>query len=113
MKPFLLSGAILLILGSAGQAQTSAYPFKVAMGRLLFHESIDKQQVKIISSSSGKDAEETVELQIGDAIGRRVDELQEQLEADSTLSDQGKIKYLRNVEAVLQQYANYRGKNHE
>jgi hypothetical protein len=109
MKPLLLSGAILLMLGSAARAQTSAYPFKVAMGRLLWHESIDKQQVKIIASSSGKDADETVELQIGDAIGRQVDELQEQLETDSTLSDQGKIKYLRNVEAVLQQYAVYRG----
>lgn len=109
MKPLLLSGAILLILGSAARTQTSAYPFKVAMGRLLWHESIDKQQVRIIASSSGKDADETVELQIGDAIGRQVDELQEQLETDSTLTDQGKIKYLRNVEAVLQQYTAYRG----
>lgn len=109
MKPLLLSGAILLILGCAARAQTSARPFKIAMGRLLFHESIDKQQQRIITKSYGKGEDETIDLQIGDAIGRQVDDLQEQLETDSTLGNQEKVKYLRNVEAVLQQYAAYRG----
>jgi hypothetical protein len=114
MKPLLLSGVVLLLMGSIVRAQTNAHPFKIAMGRLLFHESIDRQQQKLISGVSKTtgttDGDETVTLQINDALGRQVDELQEQLETDSTLDNNFKIKYLRNVESVLQQFTVYVGR---
>lgn len=110
MKPLILAGTILLLLARVGQGQTNAYPFKIAMQRVLWHENIDKQQLKLISNLPKTVADETVALQITDAVGRQVDALQEQLETDSLLSNQGKIKYLRNVEAILQQYAVNRGK---
>ena len=110
MKPFILVSSVLLMIGIAGRAQTSAYPFKIAMQRMLWHENIDKQQLKLITSVSKAVPDETVNLQVADALGRQIDELQEQLEKDTVLDNQGKIKYLRNVESVLQQFAANRGK---
>lgn len=110
MKPFILVSAVLLLLGSVGRSQTSSPPFKIAMQRVLWHENIDKQQVKLSSNISKTVPDESVALQITDALGREVDELQEQLETDSVLSSQGKIKYLRTVESTLQQFGSYKGK---
>lgn len=111
MKPLILAGTIfLLFTGSASQAQTGAHPFKIALQRVLWHENIDKQQVKLVTNIAKTVTDEAVSLQIADAIGRQVDELQEQLESDSTLSNMGKIKYLRNVESTLQQFGATGGK---
>jgi hypothetical protein len=99
-----------MLIANAGHGQTSAYPFKVAMQRVLWHENIDKQQIKLFAGISKTVPDETVALQITDAIGRQVDELQEQLESDSLLPNMGKIKYLRNVESTLQQLSSTRGK---
>lgn len=110
MKPYILTVSILLLIAQGGQAQTSAPPFKIAMQRVLWHENIDKQQIRIYASVSKTVADESVTLQITDATGRQVDELQEQLEGDSLLTNMAKIKYLRIVESTLQQYANRQGK---
>ncbi len=110
MKPLILASSILMLIANAGHGQTSAYPFKVAMQRVLWHENIDKQQIKLFAGISKTVPDETVALQITDAIGRQVDELQEQLESDSLLPNMGKIKYLRNVESTLQQLSSTRGK---
>lgn len=110
MKPSILTVSILLLIAQGGQAQTSAPPFKIAMQRVLWHENIDKQQIRIYASISKTVTDESVALQITDAIGRQVDELQEQLESDSLLINMAKIKYLRIVESTLQQYGNRQGK---
>lgn len=110
MKPYILAGSILLLIANSGQAQTSAYPFKIAMQRMLWHENIDKQQIRIYASVSKSVTDESVALQITDAVGRQVDELQERLESDSVLVNMAKIKYLRIVESTLQQYGNRQGK---
>jgi len=110
MKPYILAGSILLLLANVGQGQTSAPPIKIAMQRVLWHENIDKQQIRIYASITKTVTDESVALQITDAVGRQVDELQEQLEGDSLLVNMAKIKYLRIVESTLQQYSNRQGK---
>lgn len=110
MKPFILVSTVLLLVGTVGRTQTNTPPFKIAMQRVLWHENIDKQQVKVISAISKMVPDESIALQITDALGRQVDELQMQLETDTVLSGQGKIKYLRTVESTLQQYDTYKGK---
>ncbi|MDF2187259.1 hypothetical protein [Paraflavitalea sp. CAU 1676] len=109
MKPYLLASSLLLLIAQAGLAQTTAYPYKIAMQRVLWHENIDKQQIKLFASINKSVPDESVSLQITDATGRHVDELQEQIETDSILSSQSKIKYLRNVESTLQQFSYWRG----
>ncbi|HEX6429400.1 MAG TPA: hypothetical protein VF008_17030, partial [Niastella sp.] len=86
-------------------AQTS-YTMKVARDRELWHGNIDKQQKKAIQvNSQGRvSADTTISLHVMDALIRGVDELQNQIEMDSTLNGNGKIKYLRSVDFLLQSY---------
>jgi hypothetical protein len=92
----------------SGMAQTNAYPYKVAQDRMLWHDNVDKEQQKLIIAGGGKrdslirlTRDETVNLQVTDALVRQVDELQEQIEFDSTLNTNNKKKYLRALEFLL------------
>jgi len=89
-------------------AQTNAYPYKVAQDRMLWHDNVDKEQQKLIIAGGGKrdslirlTRDETVNLQVTDALVRQVDELQQQIEFDSTLNTNNKKKYLRALEFLL------------
>ncbi len=74
----------------------------------MFHENIDKQQKRLVQEDGTVkvSTDESVNLQTADALVRQVNEIQEQIEEDSTLSGQGKIKYLRSLDYMLQGYAN-------
>jgi len=76
------------------------------MERELWHGNIDKQQKKASQlNNQGKiAADTTVSLQIMDALVRGIDDLQNQIEIDSTLNGNGKIKYLRSIDFLLQSY---------
>jgi hypothetical protein len=109
MKRLILCSIVILIVVSGSLAQTS-YPFKVSTGRMLWHDKIDKQQSKLIKDGSVKlSPDESVNLQISDALIRKIDDLQQTLESDSTLNGQSKVKYLRSVEKLLEGYNNNRG----
>lgn len=111
MKPHIPSLFIFLILlWQPGQAQ-NAYPFKVPMQRMLWHENVDKQQKRLSKDLDviKVTTDESINLQVSDALLRRVDELQEQIELDSTLDNQGKIKYLRTLDYLLQGYNDKKG----
>ena len=86
-------------------AQTSypnSYPFVVARDRMLFHDNVDKEQKKLLKDGSVRiTRDESINLQIEDALIRRLDEYQEEIELDSTLSSNDKKKYLRGLEAML------------
>jgi hypothetical protein len=76
------------------------------MEREIWHGNIDKQQKRIIQyNNQGKiAADTTVSLHIMDALLRGVDDLQMQIETDSTLKNNDKIRYLRSTEILLQGY---------
>lgn len=103
--PFII---ICLLVGHTLRAQTSV-SIKVAMEREIWHNNIDKQQKKINQlNNQGKiSADTTVGLHVMDALSRGVDDLQMQVEIDSTLKSMEKIKYLRSIELLLQGYVNY------
>jgi hypothetical protein len=105
-KPFFI--AILLGCSLAGWAQGTSYPYKVAQDRMIWHDKIDQAQQRLIDLGGGKDdsvirltKDETINLQITDAFGRQVDDLQQQIEFDSTLNTNGKKRYLRGLESLL------------
>lgn len=109
MKPFIPFCALFafcVILWQTSQGQTNNYPFKVAMERMLWHDNVDKQQKRLLTANGTVkiSPDESINLQIADAMIGKVDELQEQIELDSTLNGQDKIKYLRNLDYVLQGY---------
>lgn len=89
-------------------AQPNSYPYKVAQDRMIWHDKVDKEQQRLILLGGGKDdsiirlsKDEAVNLQVTDALCRQVDELQQQIEFDSTLSTNGKKRYLRGLEDLL------------
>lgn len=104
----MITGFFGLLAFTAVQAQPNSYPYKVAQDRMLWHDKVDKEQQRLFQLGGSKGdsvmrltRDETVNLQITDALGRRVDELQQQIEFDSTLNTNGKKRYLRGLTDVL------------
>ena len=91
-----------------GMGQTNAYPYKVAQDRMIWHDKVNLEQQKLFALGGGTadslihlSKDETVNLHITDALGRRVDELQQSIEFDSTLNTNGKKRYLRGLADLL------------
>jgi hypothetical protein len=102
--------SLLFLFGAStvyAQNTNTAYPFKVAQDRMLWHDNVDKQQRQLLALDGKADdsfrvsKDDNINLQVADVMIRQVDDLQEQIEQDSTLTGQGKIKYLRSVESML------------
>ncbi len=103
MNPRLLT--IVLLFPITVFAQTSS-SFKIPTERMLFHDLVDKQQQLIFS---GKDSielsdNEVVNNHIEDVLVRQVDALQEEIELDTTLTGQVKVKSLKSLETLLRGY---------
>ncbi len=106
-----LISLIITLLPLSLLAQTS-YTFKIAMERMLFHDLVDKQQ-KRIQKADGTlhlSSDETMNLQLADVLLRKVDALQEQIELDSLLTGQEKVKSLKSLEILLIGYNKNHGK---
>ena len=107
LLPYLLV-PVLLLSWFQGETQPNSYPYKVAPDRMLWHDKVDREQERLFQLGGNKNdtlvrltRDETVNLQITDALGRQVDELQQQIEFDSTLNTNGKKRYLRGLADVL------------
>jgi hypothetical protein len=103
MKRILLCGIVAFCVLSSAFGQT-AYPFRVSMDRMLWHDKIDKQQKKLYNTDGllKLSSDESVNLQIEDALIRKINNLQESIETDSVSSGQAKVKYLRSVEKLIE-----------
>ncbi len=110
LRTFILRSTLpLLVLACLhSAAQPNSYPYKVAQDRMLWHDKVDKLQQQLFLLGGGKNdslmrltRDEAVNAQITDALGRRVDELQQQIEFDSTLNTNNKKRYLRGLIDLL------------
>ncbi len=88
------------------RAQTS-YPFKVATDRMLWHDKVDAQQKKV--PEKFLPADESIRLQVNDALIRQVDRLQQDIENDSAYNRNQKIRYLLSLESMLKEFNFTRG----
>src|SRR5258708_23698708 len=75
---------------------------------MLWHDNVDKEQQRLAILGGGKydsvirlSKDETVNYEVTDALVRQVDEIQQQIEFDSTLNTNNKKKYLRALEFLL------------
>lgn len=111
MKRILLCGIVVFSILSSAFGQT-AYPFRVSMDRMLWHDKIDKQQKKLYNTDGllKLSSDESVNLQIEDALIRKINNLQETVETDTLSSGQAKVKYLRSIEKLLEGYNMNRNK---
>jgi hypothetical protein len=102
---------LVIAAGPKGLAQTSAYPYKVAQDRMLWHDNVDKEQRKLLAIGGGKadsiiklSKDENVNLQVTDALIRQVDDIQEEVEFDSTLNTNSKKRYLKGLYELLDRF---------
>lgn len=104
MNPRLLT-FITLLLPCTLVAQT-AYTFKISTDRMLFHDLVDKQQKLLLNKNDSLKLsdDESVNLQVGDVLIRQIDEFQEKIESDSTITGQVKVKTLKSLETLLKGY---------
>jgi hypothetical protein len=104
MNPRLLT-FVLVFLPIALIAQTS-YTFRISTDRMLFHDLVDKQQKNLLNKNDSLklSEDESVNLQVSDVLIRQVDEMQESIETDTTLSGQVKVKSLKSLETLLRGY---------
>lgn len=110
MNPLL--SALFLCLVPAWLTAQTAYPFRIATDRMLFHDQVDKQQKQLLDKDGTfrLSNDETVNLELSDVLIRQVDDLQQKIESDSTVSSQVKIKSLKSLETLLHGYNQSRGK---
>jgi hypothetical protein len=104
-KPLLI--CCFSLICAVSFAQTS-YTFKISTDRMLFHDHVDKQQKRLFDKQSAGD--ESIQLQVTDAMGRRIDGIQESIESDTVLNRQMKVKYLKSLEVLLKGYVENRNK---
>ncbi|WP_127129333.1 hypothetical protein [Pseudoflavitalea rhizosphaerae] len=105
MKPS-ISIVILLILFCGdllGQGQ-GASSYQIARERSLWHDNIDKAQLKLQLEFDRLRIDTSTKLQALDAITRQVNEIQMDIETDSTLNSNDKGRYLRTLEYLLRGY---------
>lgn len=107
IKQSLLVLASVVLLQCTLSAQTS-YPFKVSTDRMLWHDKVDAQQKKLLEKKLSP-ADESIDLQITDALIRRVDAIQQHIELDSSFNRNEKIKYLLSLESLVKEFNNTRG----
>jgi len=93
-------------------AQTHVVNYKIDKGRILWHDKIDKQQ-KLLTKQDGKDdnmislsQDETVNQLVEYALIKGIDEAQQEIEQDTTLSHSNKVKYLLGLEDLLKGFNN-------
>ena len=85
---------------------------KPPKNRELFHDFVDKQQKEILKSDGKADnqftpsSDDEINFVLTKAATTGVDWVQYRIEKDTTLSSQGKIKYLRGLENVLKYFNN-------
>lgn len=101
MNPRLITFVLLLLPGAL--ISQTAYTFKIATDRMLFHDLVDEQQKNIFSKKDSLrlTPDESINFHVEDVLIRRVDELQQDIESDSGLSGQVKVKSLKALENML------------
>lgn len=107
LQLFLLS---LVFISSTAKAQTACKP-TIPIGRMLWHDKIDKAQKKLVDQKINAGDNEDLNYFVSQAITKRVDALQCAIEADASLTDQPKKGYLGGIEILLRNFsAQYRSR---
>ena len=79
--------------------------------RELFHDYIDREQKNILRSDGKNDSQfspsgnEEINFLLTQALLSKVDQFQCKMEADTSIRDQDKVRYLRGMESLLKFYA--------
>ncbi len=121
-KKYLITAGLAVVCSQVIVAQDAATVFsqppvpvencKPPKNRELFHDYVDKEQERLLASDGHKDKKFTpsgdneINFRLTQAATVRVDQLQCQIENDSLMSAQDKVRYLRGIESVLRFFTN-------
>ena len=103
---YLFSVTLLMLINGTLLAQKDPF-LNPAHSRALFHDFIDKEQQKALVSDGVEDKKftvsvnEDINIHVTNALINKVNDLQRQIEHDSAMSSQTKIRYLRGIERLL------------
>jgi hypothetical protein len=115
-KKSIIPAALLLLLSFGSIAQvdmasiTETNPCTAPKNREIFHDYIDAQQKKLLhpaannQDSSMKPADPEISRALNESLLTRIDALQCEIEKDSSLIHQNKVRYLRGIENILRSY---------
>src|SRR5688572_4170077 len=108
-----LLNSLLIFVGFHPFAQNSVNNLnkgcKPPINRARWHDVIDKEQEKALRAFSTTNEE--LGYHVRQSITKKVDDIQCQLEKDSTIKDQQKVGYLRGISNFLNQFTSlYRSK---
>jgi hypothetical protein len=104
---------IILLLAACYSSLLSAQSVQkvdIPIGRQGIHDNIDKEQAIALKFDGKADdlvqvsEDQTVNLQVTNAIVKQVDAMQQQIELDSTLDHRLKMKYLTGLYTTLHDY---------
>src|SRR4249920_2279945 len=103
MKRHLLLFVVLSLLCCTYSVAQDTAPIKIATDRLLWHDNIDKQQKRLLSEDGSVNLSPDISVNqtVTGALIKRVDEVQKEIETDSTITTNTKKKYLRSLETML------------
>lgn len=83
---------------------------EIPIGRIGFHDNIDKEQAAALKFDGKADDlvrvsdDQTINLQVTDALIKQIDDMQTQIELDSALDHRLKIKYLSGLYVMIHDY---------
>lgn len=109
MKKTIILLLLAVTCGSFLHAQ-SVQKVDIPIGRQGIHDNIDKEQATAVKFDGKADdlvkvsEDQTINLQVTNAIVKQVDDMQMQIELDSTLDHRLKMKYLTGLYTTLHDY---------
>src|SRR5579885_1605519 len=103
-KNFIL---LLLLTSFLSVTAQPARDSNIPLSRMYFHEAIDATQKKILASDGINDAfftptsNDALNSELTDDVTKGVNDIRDYIEADSTLDNNNKIKFLRGLNEML------------
>lgn len=111
MRKFLI--IFLLAASQSSWVYAQSGHLQIPISRQGFHDNIDKEQAAAAKFDGKADDlvrvsdDQTINLQVTNALIKQVDKIQEEIERDSSLDHRLKVKYLTGIYSVLKDY-NYK-----
>ncbi len=106
----LLTVLLIVWLYPMAQPGTNVKKFKIDIKRQLFHDYVDREQKNALKADGRADdffrvsSDEDINFLVTQALTKRIDDLQYNIELDSTLDHTRKVGYLRGIENMLKNF---------
>ncbi|QHS62121.1 hypothetical protein [Chitinophaga agri] len=110
----IITGILLLAFLQTSLVHAQSQKIDIPIGRIGFHDNIDREQAAALKFDGKADDlvhisdDETLNLQVTNALIKQVDDMQMQIEMDSALDHRLKIKYLSGLYVMIRDYNNKR-----